>query len=537
MALFSFIHHGVIFFLVTLVQSSSESNVAMPSHDLQRDKVPFKPAMQVVVTSKGMDYLTHIWVPIVRQELAKLQGKHISGHVSQSGFNFDFDVSNIEMHRLDFGKLSVSSHPESGVTVSLNKSSLSASADIQFGGLGTTPDNISLMASVEGVRSSLGVSVSNDDREHPRIVLTSCHFEVEDFNATATGDTAPFFNVLINDFKEKYKDTLGEFMNKTVCDQLEDLLKTLDKSLADKPVVIELGDHTSGLDLSLADQPIFTEHCIVTSHKGEFVSTSQPNIAPPFTPTPLPLIPPSWTASGGDKMAYVQVSEYLVNTASIVYMRAGKLRKDITSESIHDNGPFLRLDTTTFSLIIPQMFHRFGAKDLVVTIRANKIPPSVAFTENGAEVSLCAALDVYVVCNDSNSSSPRHRGPVDSVCEHDLPLALTLGVNASISAQVWLYRNSSEHNNSLYIMANASSMSIKLYHISSNVGDFDVEKINKVATGLKLIQTKALPSINDWVNKGFAIPDLGIDGLTLMNPELKFHKGYVTLMTDIAYEV
>ncbi len=49
---------------------------------------------------------------------------------------------------------------------------------------------------------------------------------------------SPFFNVLINDFKEKCKDTLGEFMNKTVCDQLEHLLKTLDKSLADKPGMV-----------------------------------------------------------------------------------------------------------------------------------------------------------------------------------------------------------------------------------------------------------------------------------------------------------
>ena len=78
----------------------------------------------------------------------------------------------------------------------------------------------------------------------------------------------------------------------------------------------------------------------------------------------------------------------------------------------------------SFSL---QLFHRFGNQSLMLTVRTIKPSPNVRIIKKGADFTVHAAVDVYVVCN-SSETSPHPGMTVDSVCNDTMPLALTLGI-------------------------------------------------------------------------------------------------------------
>ena len=52
----------------------------------------------------------------------------------------------------------------------------------------------------------------------------------------------------------------------------------------------------------------------------------------PFTPPPLPSLPPSSEAEC--RMVYLWVTDYLANTAAMVYMQAGYLQYNVTPDMV-----------------------------------------------------------------------------------------------------------------------------------------------------------------------------------------------------------
>lgn len=70
---------------------------------------------------------------------------------------------------------------------------------------------------------------------------------------------------------------------------------------------------------------IYFKYCV--NFKGEFQSTTAPKEAP-FSPAPLP------TDSESAKMVYIWVTDYLLNTAGLVYQDAGILNETVTPSKV-----------------------------------------------------------------------------------------------------------------------------------------------------------------------------------------------------------
>ena len=111
-------------------------------------------------------------------------------------------VSSITINKLKFGQSSIASDPKSGLLLSVNKSSLSASADYQIAleqsskafsllSLITSSSfavNGSLNASADGVVLKVDMFVSADDKGHPQFNLSSCYFRLDDLKVKVAGD-------------------------------------------------------------------------------------------------------------------------------------------------------------------------------------------------------------------------------------------------------------------------------------------------------------------------------------------------------------
>ena len=70
---------------------------------------------------------------------------------------------------------------------------------------------------------------------------------------------------------------------------------------------------------------IYFKYCV--NLKGEFQSATAPKEAP-FSPAPLP------ADSDSTKMVYVWVTDYILNTAGLVYQDAGILNETVTPSMV-----------------------------------------------------------------------------------------------------------------------------------------------------------------------------------------------------------
>jgi len=101
------------------------------------------------------------------------------------------------------------------------------------------------------------------------------------------------------------------------------------KALETLPVVIKL-DEFLEINYALLEAPKFTSTYIETQHKGEIFLATDP-VEAPFSPLPLPPV-----ADTSSKMVYVWITDYVANTAGLVYQKAGKLQYKITPEMVSE---------------------------------------------------------------------------------------------------------------------------------------------------------------------------------------------------------
>ncbi|XP_020623249.1 bactericidal permeability-increasing protein-like [Orbicella faveolata] len=205
-----------------------------------------------------------------------------------------------------------------------------------------------------------------------------------------------FFSWLYNLFDSYIDKKIKETLQDKLCQETSDLINNnAEKALSTFPVKKEI-DKYALINYSLVSNPNFTESYTDIFIKGEFQSATAPKEAP-FSPAPLP--PDSESA----KMVYVWVTDYLLNTAGLVYQDAGILNETVTPSMLPPNFSY-PLNTNTFKLIIPKVSKHVSqlkiqnCYSLVTTnvCRKYQKDPFIIFTrenghfKDGAYFCLCA---------------------------------------------------------------------------------------------------------------------------------------------------
>ena len=100
------------------------------------------------------------------------------------------------------------------------------------------------------------------------------------------------------------------------------------------------------------------------SHKGEFESVVDPTDAP-FSPPVLPDI------NSTNQMIYVWLTEYIANTAGLVYHNVGFFVYNITPDMAPKELP-IKLNTASFKDIIPELYNKYPNMGIEPGIRTTK---------------------------------------------------------------------------------------------------------------------------------------------------------------------
>ena len=466
------------------------------------------PGLRVAIFSKGLDYVQNIGVSLLESELSSTAISDLSDKVK-----LDYGIGRITLHwtisKLHIDSLSI---PISSLTPSqstgLTFKALGISVTVK-GHIHTRTKKSLIRASTDmtwslsGVSVSVGVLVGRDHNGRPNIATTQCSASVSSVHHKFHGDSKWVYKTVdhIMDFDKKFSKQFQPLF----CKGVQNAINKHGSHMLFIPLTVTVNKYIQ-VNYALTDEPTYSNHYIATDYSGEFQLISDPE-DPPFSPPPLPSL-----GNGiNEQMISIWISDYVANTAGLVYHKAGILNYNITPDAISKHSPLKLI----LSLFLPLLYKAYPNMGLMLNVKTTK-PPH--FEINSKTVSLLVASEVNVFIEPQ------------TVFPHSvLTLALTGTLNYG---ELWI-----EHRGKkFYMCANATSIDFQFSVVSSNI---IIRILSKVMTTLGVVTTLGEPILMEFINfhgrRGFQIPMP--DGIELIKPKVTLGDGYLKIATDLKYNM
>lgn len=462
--------------------------------------------LRLAISSKGMDYARQVGVSILEQSLKNLKIPDLSGSE-----RFDIGIGHITVHwSVSNGVVQGLNIPTSALkpgsgdlTLSASGISASATAHINVNDGHDFPHvsaSCDMSISFSGVAFSIGIVLGKDSSGHATITSSGCSASVGSAKVDFHGGSSWIYKVVnkIADFDGLIKKNFAPTFCKGVTGAIDE---QGNKALESVPVKLQI-DKYAQIDYALTENPAYAPTYVATFHKGEFESVAHPTEAP-FSPPPLPAI------SGSDQMVYIWLTDYIANTAGLVYHQMGVLAYNITPEMVPSASP-IKLNTSSFEFLIPQLYKQYPNMPMLLTVATTK-PPQVDINPASANFTVIGEVNVQVMFPNKTIQS-----------------VATLGLTVYMNAFVWVRSNGVKQ----LVMANVSLLSFSVNVLTSHIGTINTDPLNKAVQWL--VKLFIVPAANAYGMKGLELPL--VDGLSFVTPKISFGNGYVLISSDISYK-
>eukprot|EP01090_Pellita_catalonica_P021910 TRINITY_DN8330_c0_g1_i2.p1 TRINITY_DN8330_c0_g1~~TRINITY_DN8330_c0_g1_i2.p1 ORF type:complete len:476 (-),score=70.06 TRINITY_DN8330_c0_g1_i2:47-1474(-) len=449
------------------------------------------PGFEAFVTQSALNYATKIGLGILETKMSTIKIADISGEKD----SIDYTISEIEIHNLKIPDGEIKIQAGVGFHIAIAKvsgeltahwhgrekvwphPSGSGDATVDFSNTDITitmhlyDDNGRLQAKADSVQTSIGT--------------LDLHF---------SGSGLDFLlDLLKHLFSNKIKDSAENGVTNAVINGING---DLNKELDTLPLSVVVGK-VAELDFALTSNPEFATYLKIPL-KGEFYQTGH-KVEAPYTPTKLPATPLN------GEMLQAVLGEYVLQTASYVFYKAGKMQIAIDNSMVPKSAP-LNLNTTTWASIVPPLYQKYPGWAMKAVVTA-KNPPSAKFTPKGADVFGEGSIDMYVIT------------PSDG----KLIEVFRLGLNVTADGAAGIKNN--------YLTGNLSYINSGVWLEKSYIGNFDTTQLKSIIKFLTLVVI--LPYFNYYLEIGIPIPS--IDGVDFVSPTVSFGDGYVYVSSDLKY--
>ena len=465
------------------------------------------PGFRVAFTAKGLDYGRQVGITILEASLHDLKIPDLTGKqkidFGIGHITFTWTVSNVQIQSLVIPTSSLSPG-SNGLTLKASGISSKTGGHINVNDGHDTPHisaSTDLDITFSGVAFSVSILFGNDSSGRATAKSSGCSASVGDAHVNFHGGSSWIYKVVdhIADFGGMLKRNFAP----TFCDGVSDAInKQLNHAIESQPVVIKV-DKWAEVNYALTQSPVYTNDSMATLHKGEFEALSHPTEAP-FSPPPLP--PITDTA----KMMYIWLSEYVVNTAGLVYHETGFLAYNITPDMVPKDVP-IKLNTSSFRKLIPALYSKYPNMGMLLTVKTTK-PPQMQIYPKSANLTAIGEVNVQVIT--PNNTVPQS--------------AFIMGLTVYMNAYAWVHPNGTKEQ---VISANITLLKFTFDVISSNIGDISLAELNQAVQ--LLVNLAVIPLANVYGQKGLEIPL--VDGLSFVNPSVSFGEGYVLISSDAHY--
>ena len=464
------------------------------------------PGFRLAITAKGLDYGRKIGISVLESSLHDLSIPDLTGKqkidFGIGHITFTWTVSKVQIQSLTIPTSSLTSG-SNGLTLKATGISSKTGGHISVNDGHDFPHvsaSTDLDITFSGISFSVSILFGNDTSGRATAKASGCSTSVADAHVHFHGGSSWIYKVVdkIADFdkmlKDKFSPTFCQGVTEAINNQLNHALETA-------PVIVKV-DKFAEINYALLQNPIYTPSSIVTLHKGEFEAIAHPKDAP-FSPPPLPPV------NDTSQMMYIWLTEYVVNTAGLVYHESGFLAYNVTPDKVPKDIP-IQLNTSSFILLIPELYKRYPNMAMLLVVKTLK-PPQVHVYPSSANLTVVGEVNVEVILPNKTVQS-----------------AFIMGLTVDMNAYAWVHPNGTKQ----VISANITLLKFSFDIISSNIGTISTGPVNKAVQFF--VDLFVVPMANIYAKRGLEIPL--VEGITFINPNIGFGKGYIQISSDINYK-
>uniref|UniRef100_A0A8C7YK89 Bactericidal permeability-increasing protein n=1 Tax=Oryzias sinensis TaxID=183150 RepID=A0A8C7YK89_9TELE len=426
------------------------------------------PAIQVLLTNKGLQYGKHVGAEWIQDMLDHVTLPDIQGTFSTLFGPVSYTLSGITITKCDFPEPNVEYSQEySGFKTSITDLSVALSGNwaTKFGIL---HESGSFDMAIFGVDVTSVVKLEGKADGHLSVSSIICDGEVQDVDIRLYGG----FSWIFQPFVHYMKGHIIEEIRKNICPAVQTSIEELESHLQAMNVSFDVNQVLS-LELPLSGSPVVSPSNLTLGLKGEFYSI-QTHAEPPFKSKPfmMPNIPGYMLSAG--------VSEFTLNSAAYGYFSAGKLQILITEKMV--SAVMKNINTQAEGVFLPKLF---PGLPMTLQVYATEAP---TFSLQSDIVNLTVRAAVKASAVESNGSS--------------IPL---FGVNVVVmlSGKMWIADGKVKGS----VMLNNFTLTLA----STQVGPFKVDEkktsgvSEKLAEGVMLPRMKRIQPVNSILTGFIAI--------------------------------
>ncbi|XP_005392593.1 PREDICTED: lipopolysaccharide-binding protein [Chinchilla lanigera] len=452
------------------------------------------PGLVARITDKGLAYAAQEGLSALQKELQEITLPDLDG---------DFKISrigrgNYEFHSLDIRSCELRSSalkplPSHGLSLSVTDSSIHVQGRWKVKVHRFLKLQGSFDLQVKGITIIVNLLLGSEPSGRPMVTASSCNSHIEKVEADLSGGLGWVLKLFHDQIESRFRRTLEskicEIVEESVTSDLQPYLQTL-------PVTAEI-DSFLDVDYSLTEAPQATAQMLDVMFKGEIFHHDHRS--------PVALLPPVLSLpEDHSQMVYFAISDYVFNTASLVYYQAGYMNFSITDDMIPPDSPF-RLTTKSFRAFAPRIARLYPNMNLELQGGVVSAP---LLNLSPGNLSLAPQMEIegFVLLPDSVRKS-----------------VFRLGVATNVSATLTF--NSSRITGIL----DPGKLHVELKE--SRVGVFNVELLGGFLNYFMV--NNVYPEVNEKLAQGFPLPLL--KRIQLYDLVFQIHKDFLFLGANVQY--
>uniref|UniRef100_A0A8D2DK05 Lipopolysaccharide-binding protein n=1 Tax=Sciurus vulgaris TaxID=55149 RepID=A0A8D2DK05_SCIVU len=451
------------------------------------------PGLVARITDKGLDYAAREGLVVLQSELREITLPDFTGDFKiKFAGRGHYEFHSLDIHACELRGSALKPLADGGLSLSI------ADSFIQVQGRWKVRKSfVKLQGSfdlhVKSITISVKLLLGSEPSGRPTVTTSSCSSHIRDVGVDISGDLEWLLNLFHNQIESKFRRELEtkicEMVKESVTSDLQPYLQTL-------PVIAEI-DSMAGVDYSLMEAPRATAQMLDVMFKGEIFHLNHRSSVACLAPAlSLP--------EDHDRMVYFAISDYVFNTASLVYHQAGYLNFSVTDDMIPPDST-IRLTTKFFRAFAPQIGRLYPNMNLELRGAVVQAP---LLNFSPGKLSLAPQLEMEAVVLLPNS-----------VKEPVFRLSVATNVSATLAF------NTSKITGFL----NPGKVQVELKE--SKVGVFNVEMLEALLN--YYIGETLYPKVNDKLAKGFPLPLLR--RIQLHDLVLQIHKDFLFLGANVQY--
>lgn len=451
------------------------------------------PGLVVRITDKGLEY-------VAREGLVALQSE--LQEITLPDFTGDFKIKHVGRGQYAFHSLDIRScELRSSALTPLSGQGLSLSISDSFiqlqGKWKVRKSFVKLQGSfdvqVKDITISVNLVLGSEPSGRPTVMAFNCSSNIRDVEVDISGRLGWLLNLFHNKIESNFQKILEteicKMVQKSVTSDLQPYLQTL-------PVTTKIGSF-AGIDYSLMEAPQATAQMLDVMLKAEIFNRD--HRSPVDFLAPVMSLPEEH-----NRMVYFAISDYVFNTASLVYHKAGYLNFNITDDMVPPTSN-IRLTTKSFRVFAPRLARQYPNMNLELQGTVVSAP-FLNFSPGNLSLAPQLEIEAFVLLPSST------REPV-----------FRLSVASNVSAMLTV--------NTSKITGFLKPEKIQVELKESKVGVFNVEMLAALLN--YYILNILYPEVNEKLANGFPLPLL--KHIQLYDPVLQIHKDFLFLGANIQY--